>query len=150
MSVALTRSLSGVLDRQRLVFGLAILGKSLLFGVIAGMATFVYVAHPWAQSWVSQWWMVVVMAFAGSANVWYVDELRPAILTSILSVGIAFAVHVAAWTAPVFVTDYQLIARRVLVLSYMGQGVTSAILVLPIAYFGGFFLALLWFSTIGY
>lgn len=140
----------GIVDNRRVTTAMTTFGKSLLFGAIAGMATFTYIAFQWAHPAVERWMLIGLMVVAGSANVWYVEDLRPGILTSILSVVIAFAIHVAAWTAPVFVTNYHPVVGKLLFLSYLGQAVTSALLVLPLAYYGGFFLALLYFSTIGY
>jgi hypothetical protein len=145
---ALPREARGVNVERRVAVGkLKVVGKSLLLGAIAGMATFTYTQHVFAMSYVNPWWPLSLIALAGVFNHFYVENLRDGLTASFLGIGLGFAIHLVAWLLPLFVAGYSQVAIHAIFFNQLGQGLLGALMVLPMTYYAAYFGALLVFGA---
>jgi len=117
-----------------------LLAVSLALGTAAGMATFVALKQSLAPAYAGERWAVALVVAAGAATPFLVGGLRASVVAAIAATGVALLVHASAWVAPLFLLDYPVAVRDLLLPRYVGRALLSALLVLPLAYGCGYLL----------
>jgi hypothetical protein len=129
--------------RRRLGVGLTIVGKGLVLGVVAGMNTFVYIKGDIAPDAMPELLPLALIVSAGVANVFFPVDVRRGIGVSLVAIAVGFATHGTAWILPLVVAGYHPLAAQVLAPMYTGRAYLTAVLVLPMSYYSGYFSTLL-------
>lgn len=129
--------------RGRLLDAARLLATAAVIGAVAGMSTFVYVQQSFLPDVADPWWAIAFIVLAGGYAQFLVSELDRSFVVSILALVIGVGIHTFVWTLPLWLLGFHPITRDILLPSYLGRAVLSAILVLPLAFYAGYFAALL-------
>lgn len=115
---------------------------ALALGVVAGMAVFVFINEGLMPGYAEDWWALGIVLATGALVPLVVPGLRSSVAVLIWAFFVGLAVHVTAWTLPLWLLEFPVRARDVLLPGYVGRALLSAVLVYPTTLVVGYLLGL--------
>lgn len=125
-----------VLDR------VTVLAQGLAFGSVAGMNTFLFVKHEAAPQFLPQVLPIAFIVTVGVCTGLLVTDARRGMAVATVATGTALLVHVGAWVLPLVLADVHPVTAQLLGVAFTGRAFLTALLVLPLSYFSGYFAVL--------
>lgn len=116
--------------------------QALALGVVAGMAVFVYLNARLMPTSAEPWWLLGIILVTGAFARLLVPHLRSSISVLIGAFFVGLAVHVTAWMLPLWLLEFPVRARDVLLPGYVGRAVLGAVIVYPPTIIVGYLLGL--------
>lgn len=117
--------------------------QALAIGLVAGLAVFVYLNKGLMPAYAEPWWPLGIVLVTGAFARLLVPHLRSSIAVLIGAFFVGLAVHVIAWTLPLWLLEYPVRVRDLLLPGYVGRALLGAVVIYPTTFVVGYLLGLI-------
>lgn len=117
--------------------------KGVVLGVVAGFGAFMFVHDGLTPDWISTWMIGTALLLTGAFVRLLVPHLKASVAVLLAAFFVGLAVVVGFWISPLWLLEYPVIVRRVLLPGYIGRAIFTTIITFPGMLLVGYLLGMI-------